>query len=161
MGQTKPPALVSSLTSEPAMPAGGSSKKSDATSKPVDPLALGQVLLRMEDYDGAIRAFRVIDFSKLRADDRAYAQYLLASALRAAGRGQEALPLYREVANSRADAMIADCARWQLSLLQWQQDLQSQLDTLRQRRKSLESSALSPSAATQDTGRRETVKESP
>jgi hypothetical protein len=105
--------------------------------KPVDPISLGHVMLQMDDYEGAVQAFRVVELTKLRADDRAYVQYLLATALRSAGRTQDALPLYREVANSKADVMIAECARWQISMMQWRRDLETQLDTMRQRRRSL------------------------
>jgi tetratricopeptide (TPR) repeat protein len=135
--------VVSELTSRPG---NAPAKKSETRIKPADPIALGQVLLRMEDYDGAVRAFRAADMSKLRSEDRAYAQYLLATALRVSGHSQESLPLYREVANSRADPVIAECARWQLSLLQWRQDLETQLESLRQRRRTLQPSLSLPMA---------------
>jgi tetratricopeptide (TPR) repeat protein len=156
-----PSSVVSSLTDERARAAAGSLKTSDVNVKPVDPIALGQVLLRMEDYEGAVRAFRAVEFAKLRADERAYVQYLLATALRSAGQSQEALPLYREVANSKADAMIAEYARWQLSLMQWQRDLEAQLATLRERRKAIGADSAPDPHDLIESGRLEAAKESP
>jgi tetratricopeptide (TPR) repeat protein len=157
--QGKPVSAVSELFEDEMTPSAAERQASGRAGKPVDPLALGQVLLRMEDYDGAVQAFRAVEFAKLRSDDRAYAKYLLATALRSAGQTHEALPLYREVANSKADSMIAECARWQLSLLQWRRDLETQLDALRQRRKSLASDDAAQLPNALDTGQPDADKE--
>jgi tetratricopeptide (TPR) repeat protein len=114
---------------------------------PVDPVALGQVLMRMGDYEGAVRAYRAVELAKQRPGDRAYVQYLLATCLRKLGRTQEALPLYREVANNKVETPLAECARWQLAMLDWRKTQEARLADIRQRRMAIE--AMLESAGTQ------------
>ncbi len=106
--------------------------------RPVDPLALAQSLFRSDDYAGALRAYRLIDPTSLSADNRLMIQYMIASCLRHLGKLEEASALYREVANAKGDEILVECAQWQLAAIQWRQQLQAELDQVRQRRKALE-----------------------
>lgn len=106
--------------------------------QPLDPLELAQALYQGGDYDGALAAFRRVDLAGLKAEERVPVQYLIATCLRKKGRLDEALTLYREVANSRGDPVLAECAQWQIGTLRWQRELDGQLHALRQRRQALE-----------------------
>lgn len=99
--------------------------------KPLDLLRSATNLFQDGDLDAALRTFRLIDTSSLNREDRAYVKYMTATCLRRTGRVSEAAALYREVAESRDDDFLAECAIWQLSLLRSTQELQSQLDRLR------------------------------
>jgi tetratricopeptide (TPR) repeat protein len=112
-----------------------------ATGKPVDPLALAQALFRVSDFDAAIQAFGLIEPSSLKADDRVAVKYLTATCLRKLGRVPEALPLYREVANSKTDEFYADCARWQLRAIDWRHQFQTRFEQLCERRRTLQERA--------------------
>jgi hypothetical protein len=109
------------------------------TTQPLDALALAENLYRAGDFDAALKAFRQIDLTGMRAEERVPVQYLIATCLRKLGKAGEAEARYREVANSRLDPVMAECAQWQLATMRWQSDLRSQVETLKQRRKALES----------------------
>jgi tetratricopeptide (TPR) repeat protein len=107
----------------------------DDHSKPLDPLNQAQSLYKTGNFDAALRAFRLVDSSSLGSEDKAFVQYMTASCLRRLGRNTEAMSIYREVADAKEDAFLAECAIWQLSNLRWRKELQTQLDELRERRK--------------------------
>lgn len=100
----------------------------------VDPLALGQSLFRANDYAGALQALRQVNSAALRPAERVGLNYLMATCLRKLGKTDEAMTLYQQVAGSRADEVLADCARWQLGAMAWRRDLEKQLEEIRQRK---------------------------
>jgi tetratricopeptide (TPR) repeat protein len=108
------------------------------TEKIVDPLALAQALFRTGDYDSALAAYRLIDVRRVGRQERAAVQYMTACCLRKLGKADEAAALYREVANSKEDDFLVDCAQWQLNAMQWRKEMETQLKQLRQRRLALE-----------------------
>jgi hypothetical protein len=108
------------------------------TDRPLDPLALAQTLFKAEDYQTSLRAYRMIDLKGLKAEQRLPIQYMIATCLKHLGKISEASAVYREIANSRGDEQVAACAQWQLSALRWQQEMQTQLHDIRERRKTLE-----------------------
>ena len=56
-------------------------------------------------------------------------------------------PLFREVAISKDDETFADCAQWQLSTLQWRNELETMIERLRRQREE-----LNPPACAQKDG---------
>jgi hypothetical protein len=104
----------------------------------LDPLALAQALFRAKNFDGSLQAYRMIPTEGMKAEERAPLQYMMAACLRKLGRGDEAAGLLRDVANSKGDEAMATCAQWQLSLLRWHRDADSQLKDIRRRRQELE-----------------------
>jgi hypothetical protein len=130
----KPPTMPA--TGNKAAAAGGS--VSVGKDKPVDPVALAEALFRTGDYEGALAAYRLLDLHSLGRSSRVGAQYMMACCLRKLGKTDDAASLYREVANSKDDEILADCAQWQLGALRWRHDLESQLRQVQQRRQALE-----------------------
>jgi tetratricopeptide (TPR) repeat protein len=106
--------------------------------RPVDPLALGHALFRTENYEAALKAYQQIDVNALSPTDRLMVQYATASCLRKLGRVEEAMVLYREVANSGGDELLVENAQWHLNAIKWQRDLEAQIDQVRQRRQALQ-----------------------
>jgi hypothetical protein len=106
--------------------------------RPLDPLALAQALFRANKYEASLKAYRLIDQRGMRAEERLPIQYMIATCLKRLGKTEEATTLYREIANSRGDESVAGCAQGQLSTLRWQQEMQAQLTSIRQRRAALE-----------------------
>lgn len=103
-----------------------------------DPLALARVLIRHGDYAAALAHLQAISLAKLTNDDRLMVQYLTATCLRKQGETKDASLLYREVANCKGDELLADCAHWQLNSIRWREELNAQLEQLRERRQALE-----------------------
>jgi hypothetical protein len=128
----------SSPQKQPPAPAEGGGTLPLENARPLDPMALAQVLFKAGNYGPALQTFRLIDQRGMKADERLPIQYLIASCLKRLGKTEEAAGVFREIANSRGDENLAVCAQWQLSALRWQQDMRTQLDTIRQRRKALE-----------------------
>ncbi|MCC6419148.1 MAG: hypothetical protein IT429_13010 [Gemmataceae bacterium] len=108
------------------------------TGQIVNALSLAQALYQSGNYSRALAAFRQVDLTALRAEERVPVQYLIATCLRKAGRKEEALSRYREVANSRLDPFVAECAQWQLATARWQDEMRKQIEGLKARRKALE-----------------------
>jgi tetratricopeptide (TPR) repeat protein len=103
---------------------------------PLDAVRLALGLYKTGDLDAALRAFKLIDTSVLTKEDRAFAQYLTAGCLRKTGKVSEALALYRDVAEAKEDAFLTECALWQIGAIRSAQELETQLEQLRARRKS-------------------------
>jgi hypothetical protein len=101
--------------------------------KPLDLLRSATNLFKDGDVDAALRTLRMVDTSALGREDRAYVKYMIATCLRRTGRVSEAATLYREVAESREDDFLAECAIWQLSILRSTQEFQGYLDRLRKK----------------------------
>jgi hypothetical protein len=106
--------------------------------KAVDPVAVAHALFRAGSNEAALQAFRLINLKGMRAEERAPIQYLMASCLRKLGKLDDALALYREVANSKGDEPVAACAQWQIANLRWQRETLEKLVEIRSRRIALE-----------------------
>jgi tetratricopeptide (TPR) repeat protein len=104
----------------------------------VDPLALGHSLFQTNDFNGALAAYRRVDLTSLKPADRVAVHYMMASCLRKLGKLDEATALYQQVANSKADEMLANCARWQLSSIAWRRNLDREREQMRQQLQSME-----------------------
>lgn len=110
-------------------PSGGASAVS--TNGPVDPMALGQALFRTGDYEGALKAFELAKKSTTVPRDRNVIKYFSAACLKKLGNVSESTTLFREVANSKADDVLAECAQWQLSMQQWRETTLVRIEQLR------------------------------
>ena len=124
--------------SEKPPPAPEVEKHTGPASTSVDVVSQAQALFRARQYDEALSSFRLIDLKGQKAAVRAPVEYLMALCLLHLGKNEEALPLLREVANSRGDEKLAGHAQWHLEMLRWQRDIQDRLQEIRQRRASLE-----------------------
>lgn len=113
-------------------------RSSPGVAKMVDPLAVAHALFRAGSSEAALQAFRLINLKGMRAEQRAPIQYLMASCLRKLGKLDDALALYREVANSKGDESVAACAQWQIANLRWQRETLDKLAEIKQRRLALE-----------------------
>jgi hypothetical protein len=114
---------------------GGPNSEASGT---IDPAGLAQAFFRSEDFAGALRAYRIIDQRRLKLEDRITIMYMMATCLRRTGKLSEAAALYRKVADSRGNPIMADCARWQLGAIRWRQDLEARLVDSRKERAALE-----------------------
>lgn len=103
----------------------------EATTAPVDPMALSEALFRMGDYNGALKAFELAKKTTTDQRDRIAIKYFTAACLDKLGNAQESMMLFREVANSKADDVLADCAKWQLSTQQWKEAARAKIVRLR------------------------------
>ncbi len=137
-----PPAAAVKLVPQPPSkePKQDKAKGAFATGddKPVDALSLAAELFNLGDYEGALHAYQMVDPKSIGAEVRISVQYMTATCLRRLGKLEEAETMYREVANSRVDEMVTDCAQWQLSSIRWQREMEGEIEQLRQRRKGLE-----------------------
>jgi hypothetical protein len=125
----------------------GNLKKGDDAAAPrregepgsvIDVLAQAHTLFRVHHYEEALACFRLVDLKGKKAEARAPIQYLMAVCLLHLGKDEQALPLLRDVANSRGDEKLAGYAQWQLEMLRWQRDIQDRLGEQRGRRLALE-----------------------
>jgi hypothetical protein len=105
-------------------------------SKGPDPIREAMNSFRDNDFEGAKRTLQLIDPTTLPKEDRVFVRYLTACCFRRQGKTAEAEVIYREVANSGDDEFLESCAKWQLSLIRSEQELQAQLEQLRARAKS-------------------------
>jgi hypothetical protein len=125
-------------THTPGQSAPKSERTPTSSRPPVDPVALGRNLFRARDFEGALRAFRQVNLTGLKPEERRPIEYLIATCLTHLGQLDEAAAIYREVASSKGDEILADCAQWQLSTLKWQRDLDRQIQELSQHLQTLE-----------------------
>ncbi len=105
---------------------------------PVDSLSQAHTLFRSGQYEEALASFRLVDLKGRKAEARAPIQYLTALCLLHLGKGAEAVPILREVANLRGDEKVAAYAQWQLDMFRWDREVHEALQGLRQRRLALE-----------------------
>lgn len=105
------------------------------TALPVDRLRAAINLVRDNQIESALNAFRQLNLQQLDAEDRAFAQFMTASCLRRLGRTAEALPIYREVGDAGEEPFIASSAVSQVALIRNSEELQAQLIKLRERPK--------------------------
>jgi hypothetical protein len=110
----------------------------DLTEGPIDVLSQAHTLFRGRRYEEALASFRLVDLKGKKAESRAPVQYLMAICFLHLGKPDEALSLFRDVANSRGDEKLAGYAQWQLEMLRWQREVQDRVQEYRQRRLGLE-----------------------
>jgi hypothetical protein len=104
--------------------------------EPIDKVRAALNLYKAGEVDAAARAFKMIDTSILTKEDRAFTQYMTAGCLRKTGKVSEAMVIYREIADAKEDGFLTECALWQLGAIRSAQELETQLEQLRARRKS-------------------------
>jgi len=114
-------------------------KSETVTDVPVDPLALAQSLFRAGEHTAALNAYRKLDKEEQKPEDRIAIQYMMACCLRKLGKMDEASVLYREVANSPGNEFLMENAQWYLRTMKDRNELEAQLDELRQRRQAVKS----------------------
>ena len=123
------------------LPHGKNAPKDGSEMAPAtDALALGHVLYKAGNWELALKAYRMVSTTGMKADERAPIQYMTAACLRKMGKLDEAAAVFREVANIRGDEQIAACAQWELVQLRSQMEFETQLKDVRERRKALEAS---------------------
>lgn len=113
-------------TTRPALPEGG---------KPVDLVRAAGNLYKAGDTEGAYELLRVLDTNQMPKEDRAFADYVRAACLRKMGKTNDALKLYRAIADAKDDLFLADSAVVQMTAIQSARDLETQLEQLKSRRK--------------------------
>lgn len=102
--------------------------------RPVDRLRYLQNLIKSGQYATALRAFQVMDPASMTGKQGAMLRYLKASAHRRAGDLEAAKQLFAELAQSREDEFLAECAAWQLQAIRMREELNGRLDTTRNAR---------------------------
>jgi tetratricopeptide (TPR) repeat protein len=136
------PAKTSGEAPASAAPQEKTTGKEDISSGKASPgqnrAAQANALFRSRQFEDALATFRMIDLKGQKAEVRAPVLYLMAQCLIHLGKNDDALPLLREVANSRGDDKLAGYAQWQLEMLRWQRDMQDRLQDIRQRREAVE-----------------------
>ncbi len=104
---------------------------------PVDAVGLGRVLFLSGQHEKALETFRAIESAEQLPEDRLLTQYMMASCLRKMGKMEEAVALYREVANSGGSESLVTNSQWHLQNIKHRQELIAELARLRMQRKSL------------------------
>jgi tetratricopeptide (TPR) repeat protein len=105
---------------------------------PLNPVALAHVLYKAGNYEQALKAYRMVNLTGMKVEEKSPIQYMTAACLRKLGKMDEATALFRDVANVRGDDQLAACAQWQLLHLRWRSEFEAQLKSLQERRKALE-----------------------
>jgi hypothetical protein len=96
-----------------------------------DPYLQAQAYFRARQYQESLAALRSLPPESLNLDERLLVQYLSACCLRKLGKLDEAVTLYREVADAREDEFLAECSLWHLSNIGWRRDIEQQLVAIR------------------------------
>jgi hypothetical protein len=102
---------------------------------PLDPLRVAQNYFKAGDVDAAYRALRMTKTDALSPDDRTFAQYLTGCCLRRLGKLPEAAAVFREIADGKQDEFMTESALSQLAEIRKLQEIESQLEQLRAKRK--------------------------
>ncbi len=92
---------------------------------PSEPLLLASYHFRASQIDACLGTIARLDPANLTGGDRIWVSYLKACCLRRQGKLQEAIALYREVAESRIDPFLTESAIWHLGSLRWRQEMQA------------------------------------
>ncbi len=100
---------------------------------PIDLIRAATNLYRDGDFDAALRTFRLVENTDMSREDKIYVKYMIANCLRRTNRITEATALYREVAENPDDPFLANCAIWHLSIIRNRQELETELQKLRER----------------------------
>jgi tetratricopeptide (TPR) repeat protein len=98
---------------------------------PGDPYLLAQAHFRAGQYQEALTVYRGQQLDLLSQDERLLVQYLSACCLRKLGKLDEAIALYREVADAREDEFLAECSLWHLNNIGWRKEVEKQLASIR------------------------------
>jgi hypothetical protein len=120
---------VSSPANPPPFPE--APRLTDDKGKPVDRLRQVQNLYRSGQIQAAQRALQLMDPATFTGRQGAMLKYLRASCHRRAGELDQAKQLYGELASSKDDEFLAECAAWQLQAIKAREELASRLDTTR------------------------------
>lgn len=105
--------------------------QSAPASGPVDSMGLALSLFRTGEYNGALKAFELAKKTATDPHDRIVIKYFSAACLGKLGNAAESTMLFREVANSKTDEALAECAQWQLSSQQWCDSTRARIAKLR------------------------------
>ncbi|WP_020475423.1 tol-pal system YbgF family protein [Zavarzinella formosa] len=108
-----------------------------SVSAATDALLLAQNLYKSGDYPASLRAFKLIDLTLYAREDKAFIQYMTGCCLRRTGKLSEAAVIFRDVADTKDDEFVTECALWQLGTLRWREDMEKQLAQLKQRREAM------------------------
>jgi hypothetical protein len=112
--------------SKPLLPEGG---------KGIDLVRAAGNLFRSGDAAAADELLKLVDNAQLAKEDRAFADYLRAACLRKAGKSDQALKLYRAIAEAKDDPFLAENALLQITAIKSAQELEAQLEQLKSRKK--------------------------
>lgn len=123
---TQDPHATPTTPPKPILPEGG---------KPTDLVRAAGNLFKSGDADGAAALLKLTEGSPLPKEDKAFADYLRAACLRKQGKTTDALNLYRTIADAKDDPFLAESAVVQISAIKAAQELESQLEQLKSRRK--------------------------
>jgi hypothetical protein len=96
-----------------------------------DPYLLAQAHFRSGQYQEALTVFRSLQLASLPQEERLLVQYLSACCLRKLGKLDEAITLYREVADARENEFLAECSLWHLNNIGWRREIEKQLASIR------------------------------
>jgi tetratricopeptide (TPR) repeat protein len=99
--------------------------------QPGDPYLLAQAQFRAGQYQEALDLYHSLQPESLSMEERLLVQYLSACCLRKMGKLDDAITLYREVADAREDVFLAECSLWHLSNITWRRDVEKQLAGIR------------------------------
>lgn len=111
---------------KPVLPEGG---------KGIDLVRAAGNLYKAGDVPSAYEMVRGLDTNQMTKEDRAFADYVRAACLRKLGRTDDALKLYRTIADAKDDPFLAESAVVQITAIKSAQDLEAQLEQLKSRRK--------------------------
>lgn len=136
-GKHSPPQELTPVKPTPPE-AAGPARASVKFEKSTDALSLAHNLYKVGDYENALKAFEQMDLRGMKTEEWAPIKYMMASCYRHLNKLDQAANLYREVANAKADELVAECARWQIASIRSRQELDTQLQNIRRRRASLE-----------------------
>lgn len=112
--------------SKPVLPEGG---------KGIDLVRAAGNLFKTGDAAAAEELLKLVDTAQLPKEDRAFADYLRAACLRKAGKPDQALKLYRAIAEAKDDPFLAENALLQITAIKSAQELEAQLEQLKSRKK--------------------------
>jgi hypothetical protein len=114
---------------------------------PVDSMALAQALFRTGDYAESLKAFELAQTTTTSPQGRVVIKYFTAACLGKLGSTQESSTLFREVANSKVDDVLAECAQWQLTAIQWRETTKARIAQLREAQAAPKPGPAVPNAA--------------
>jgi hypothetical protein len=106
----------------------------DGTKAP-DAVRFAANLYMYGEIEAAYKTFKQMDLNGLPKEDRTFVQYMTACCLRRLGKSTQAAPIFRDIAEAKDDGFLTECALWQLSGIRYTQELETQLEQLRSRRK--------------------------
>jgi hypothetical protein len=94
---------------------------------PIDRLKQAEALYRAGEIRTAQKVLQSIDPASLGGKPAALARYLRACCHRRLGEYDQARQLYRDIAASKDDAFLAECAAWQLQAIHSREEMAAQI----------------------------------